>query len=48
MKHSKAYKAAAEKRDGSQLYTPEAAVKLVKEMASTKFDETLRDRKSVV
>ncbi len=41
MKHSKAYKAAAEKRDGSQLYTPEAAVKLVKEMASAKFDETI-------
>ena len=41
MKHSKAYKAAAEKRDGSQLYTPEAAVKLVKDMASAKFDETI-------
>ena len=41
MKHSKAYKAAAEKRDGSQLHTPEAAVKLVKEMASAKFDETI-------
>ena len=41
MKHSKAYKAAADKRDGSQLYTPEAAVKLVKEMASAKFDETV-------
>lgn len=41
MKHSKAYKAAADKRDGYQLYTPEAAVKLVKEMASAKFDETI-------
>ena len=41
MKHSKAYKAAAEKRGGSQLHTPEAAVKLVKEMASAKFDETI-------
>ena len=41
MKHSKAYKAAADKRDGSQLHTPEAAVKLVKEMASAKFDETV-------
>ena len=41
MKHSKAYKAAADKRDGSQLHTPEAAVKLVKEMASAKFDETI-------
>jgi ribosomal protein L1 len=41
MKHSKAYRAAADKRDGSQLHTPEAAVKLVKEMASAKFDETI-------
>jgi len=41
MKHSKAYKAAAEKRGGSQLHTPEAAMKLVKEMASAKFDETI-------
>jgi len=41
MKHSKAYKAAAEKRGGSQLHTPEAAVKLVKEMALAKFDETI-------
>ncbi len=41
MKHSKAYKSAADKRDGTQLYTPEAAVKLVKEMASAKFDETV-------
>ena len=41
MKHSKAYKAAAEKGGGSQLHTPEAAMKLVKEMASAKFDETI-------
>ena len=41
MKHSKAYKAAAEKRGGSQLHTPEAAMKLVKDMASAKFDETI-------
>lgn len=41
MKHSKAYKAAAEKRDGAQLHTPEQALKLVKEMASAKFDETV-------
>ncbi len=41
MKHGNAYKAAAEKRGGSQLHTPEAAVKLVKEMASAKFDETI-------
>ena len=41
MKHSKAFRAAADKRDGSQLHTPEAAVKLVKEMASAKFDETI-------
>lgn len=45
MKHSKAYKAAADKRDGSQLHTPEAAVKLVKEMASAKFDETIKGGK---
>ncbi len=41
MKHSKVYRAAAEKRDGTQLYSPEEALKLVKEMASAKFDETV-------
>lgn len=41
MKHSKAYSAAAEKRDGAQLYSPEEAIRLIKEMASAKFDETI-------
>ncbi len=41
MKHSKAYKAAADKRDGAQAYSPEEAIRLVKEMASAKFDETI-------
>ena len=39
MKHSKAYKAAAEKRDGTQLHTPEQALKLVKEIAETKMPD---------
>lgn len=41
MKHSKAYKAGLEKVDAGQLYSPEEAVKLVKEIASAKFDETV-------
>ncbi|MBK7821841.1 MAG: 50S ribosomal protein L1 [Tessaracoccus sp.] len=41
MKHSKAYRAAADKRDGSQAYSPEEAIRLVKEMATAKFDETI-------
>ncbi|MFT3887529.1 MAG: 50S ribosomal protein L1 [Arachnia sp.] len=41
MKHSKVYRAAADKRDGSQAYSPEEAVRLIKEMASAKFDETI-------
>ncbi|AQP43884.1 50S ribosomal protein L1 [Tessaracoccus flavus] len=41
MKHSKAYRSAAEKRDDAQLYTPEEALRLVKEMASAKFDEAI-------
>ncbi|MDO4716992.1 MAG: 50S ribosomal protein L1 [Propionibacteriaceae bacterium] len=41
MKHSKAYKAGLEKVDADQLYSPEEAVKLVKEIASAKFDETV-------
>ncbi len=41
MKHSKGYRAAAEKRDADQQYTPEEALRLVKEMASAKFDETI-------
>jgi large subunit ribosomal protein L1 len=41
MKHSKAYRTAADKRDGAQAYSPEEAIRLVKEMASAKFDETI-------
>lgn len=41
MKHSKGYTAAAEKRDGSQSYSPEEAIRLIKEMASAKFDESI-------
>jgi len=41
MKHSKAYRGAAEKRDESQAYSPEEALRLVKEMGSAKFDETI-------
>lgn len=41
MKHSKAYKTAADKRDGAQAYSPEEAIRLIKEMASAKFDETI-------
>jgi large subunit ribosomal protein L1 len=41
MKRGKAYSAAAEKIDADQLYSPEAAVGLVKAGASAKFDETI-------
>lgn len=41
MKRSKAYRAAAEKIDEDQLYSPEAALGLVKSNASAKFDETV-------
>jgi large subunit ribosomal protein L1 len=41
MKRSKAYTAAAEKIDEAQLYSPEAALALVKSNASAKFDETV-------
>ncbi|MCE1174023.1 MAG: 50S ribosomal protein L1 [Propionibacteriales bacterium] len=41
MKRSKAYRAAAEKIDDTQLYSPEAALGLVKSNASAKFDETV-------
>ncbi|MBM6755569.1 50S ribosomal protein L1 [Collinsella tanakaei] len=40
-KHGKNFRAAAEKIDRSELYTPLAAVKLVKEVAPAKFDETV-------
>ena len=41
MKHSKNYASAAEKRDAEQLYSPEEALRLIKNMASAKFDETI-------
>ena len=41
MKRSKVYRAAAEKFDDAQLHSPEAAVTLVKDTASAKFDETI-------
>lgn len=40
-KHGKKYSAAAEKVDSAKLYTPKAALELVKELASAKFDETV-------
>ena len=40
-KHGKNYRAAAEKVDSTRLYTPLEAVKLVKEVAPAKFDETV-------
>ena len=40
-KHGKNYSAAAQKVDRAQLYTPLEAVKLVKELAPAKFDETV-------
>lgn len=41
MKHSLSYRTAADKRDADQQYTPEEALRLIKEMASAKFDETI-------
>ena len=41
MKRSKAYRAAAEKRNPDQLYSPDEALRLVKENASAKFDESI-------
>ena len=41
MKRSKAYRAVAESIDETQLYSPEAALALVKKGASAKFDETI-------
>lgn len=40
-KHSRRYNAAADKVDVERLYEPEEAVNLLKELASSKFDETL-------
>jgi large subunit ribosomal protein L1 len=41
MKRSKAYRAAAEKVDGGRTYSPLEAVRLAKETASAKYDETV-------
>ena len=41
MKRSKAYRAAAEKRDENELYSAEQALEIVKGNASAKFDETI-------
>ncbi len=41
MKHSKAYRNAAQQRDAAQAYSPEEALRLVKSMASAKFDEAI-------
>ena len=41
MKRSKAYRAAAENRDATQLYTAQEALTIVKGNASAKFDETV-------
>jgi large subunit ribosomal protein L1 len=41
MKRSKAYREAAEKIDADELYSPLAAVRLVKETTKTKFDPTV-------
>jgi large subunit ribosomal protein L1 len=41
MKRSKAYRAASENIDASQLYSPEAALAIVKKNVSAKFDETV-------
>ncbi|PKW26313.1 50S ribosomal protein L1 [Phycicoccus duodecadis] len=41
MKRSKAYRAAAEKIDADALYSPLDAVRLAKEAASAKYDETV-------
>ena len=40
-KHGKNFRAAAEKVDGSKLYTPLEAANLVREVAPAKFDETV-------
>ena len=40
-KHGKKYDAAAEKIEAGKLYTPKAAMELVKEISDAKFDETV-------
>ena len=41
MKRSKAYRASSESIDENQLYSPQAALTIVKKNASAKFDETV-------
>jgi large subunit ribosomal protein L1 len=41
VKRSKAYRAAAEKVDSAQLYSPLQAIKLAKETSTTKYDATV-------
>ena len=41
MKRSKAYRASSESIDENQLYSPQAALEIVKKNASAKFDETV-------
>jgi large subunit ribosomal protein L1 len=41
VKRSKSYRAAADKIDRAHLYSPEEAVRLVKETATTKYDATV-------
>ncbi len=40
-KHSRRYAAVAERVDADKLYHPREAIELMKELASTKFDETM-------
>ena len=40
-KHGKKFNAAAEKVDGTKLYTPLEAMNLVKEVAPASFDESI-------
>ena len=41
MKHSKVFRSNAEKREAGQAYSPEEAIRLIKDRASAKFDETI-------
>ncbi|HET6626968.1 MAG TPA: 50S ribosomal protein L1, partial [Nocardioidaceae bacterium] len=41
MQRSKTYRAASEKYDVDELYTPLAAIKIAKEGSKKKFDETV-------
>ena len=40
-KHSRRYEAVAQKVDADRVYQPNEAIELLKELASTKFDETM-------